>query len=191
MTRHSEDVSSVILAGGQSKRMGSNKALLSIRGITFIESIIQTLERRFTHIYISAGSADEYEFLTYPFIPDIFRNCGPLAGIHAALMTIDRESLFTVTCDVPFVSENVIDLLLESIDPHRAVLAHDGERLHPLIGIYPRSACDVIEQYLQAGGRHVKRFLDHVGYKQVDISRFAHEVKNCNTIAEYERMIRG
>ncbi len=189
MTRRYDTISAVVLAGGQSRRMGANKALLRIDDITFIARIINTLQERFPGIYISANKQEEYEVLKRPVIPDIFTGYGPLAGIHAALNTIPTNYVFTVPCDVPFISTGVVDMLVDAIESDTIVIAYDGERTHPLIGIYPRSACKSLEEYLQNNERQVHKFLEMSKHRRVDIAKFAEAVKNINTVEEYKRIV--
>ncbi len=190
MIKRRDEISAVILAGGQSRRMGSNKALLPIGNITFIARIINTLQRRFSNIYISANNPEEYEVLKRPVIIDIFRGYGPLAGIHAALKNIPTEYAFTVSCDVPFISTDVIDTLVDAVESETILIADDGQRLHPLIGIYPRSVYNHLDEYLQNNEKQVHMFLDGMKHKRIDVSQYQDAVKNINTIEEYERIIR-
>jgi len=190
MTTRRDEISAVILAGGQSKRMGSNKALLPIGDITFIARITNTLQQRFSKIYISANNPEEYEVLKRPVITDIFRGYGPLAGIHAALKNIPTEHAFAVSCDVPFISTEVIDALVSAIVPGTILIADDGQRLHPLIGIYPRSVYNKLDEYLRNNEKQVHKFLDGMKHKRVDVSQHRDAVKNINTIEEYERIVR-
>lgn len=184
------DIAGAVLAGGKSTRMKSNKALLSVDGVPFIRRIVDTLERRFSRIYISANRADDYVFLNHPIIPDVYEDGGPLAGIHAVLKSVSAAYVFTVSCDVPFISTDVIDTLIEKTEPDTILIADDGTHIHPLIGIYPRSVCDNLGKYLQSGERKARRFLETVDHKRVDVSHAAGAVKNINTVEEYQREIR-
>jgi len=184
-----QNIAGVILAGGGSRRMGVDKALLKVDGITFIERIAATLERRFFALYISSNKADHYAFLNRPVIPDIFTQCGPLAGIHAALNHISTDYIFTVSCDVPFISTNVIDAFLDKLEPETILIADDGTRTHPLIGIYPRTMYNSLERYLQKGKRYAHGFLETVHVKNVDVSQFLKAVRNINTVDEYSKQI--
>ncbi len=169
--------------------MGVNKALLKVGGISFIECIDAVLEQRFSEIYISANDTGPYAFLNRPVIPDIFEDSGPLAGIHAALKSIHTDYLFTVSCDIPFISTNVIDAFLDKLEPETILIADDGTRTHPLIGVYPRTINTSIEQYLREGNRKVQGLLKTVQLKKVDVSSFTKEVMNINTVEEYEKEI--
>lgn len=184
-----KDIAGMVLAGGMSTRMQRNKALIIVDGVTFIQRIVQTLEQRFSRIYISANWADEYAFLNHPIIPDVYENGGPLAGIHAVMRSVKSDYIFTVTCDVPFISTNIIDAVIDKIEPGTILVADDGMRTHHLLGVYPRSMIKTIENYLERGDRRVARFLSEAPHKKIDVSQFAREVKNINTVVEYEREV--
>ena len=166
--------------------MTRNKALLPIDGVPFIQRIVRTLEKRFSTVYVSANREDEYRFLGRPIVPDRIGNGGPLAGIHSLLHVVPAEYLFTVPCDVPYLSIHVIDALVRNLERDTVVVAHDGDRMHPLIGVYPRSLSGQLETYLETGGRKVSRFLETVRYRPVDVSRYRAEVRNINTPTEYK-----
>ncbi|MBC8551622.1 MAG: molybdenum cofactor guanylyltransferase, partial [Candidatus Brocadiales bacterium] len=74
-------MNAVILVGGKSSRMGSNKAFLKLKGKTFIEMQIELLREMFDEIFISVNTSSEYEYLNLPIFKDIYPGKGPLGGI--------------------------------------------------------------------------------------------------------------
>jgi len=185
-----DDIAAVILAGGQSKRMGSNKALLRIDEVTFIARIINTLRERFSEIIISANDPHEYLVFKRPVLPDTFKNYGPLAGIHAALNSISSEYVFTTSCDVPFITTEIVDAIIEKRDLDTVLIADDGTRTHPLIGLYPKAVFTAIDRYLREDKRSVHHFLTTVKLVKVDVSKYSNSLRNINTPEDYEREIR-
>ena len=89
------DVCAVILAGGQSRRMGFNKALIDVNGRPIISLLIDQVSQVTNRILISSNDSSSYRFLNFPVVPDHFAGCGPLAGLHAA-MRFNDCSLFIV-----------------------------------------------------------------------------------------------
>lgn len=179
------DIAGVVLAGGKSRRMRQDKALLTSEGETFISRVVKTLEQRFVHVFISANITGRYAFLDHPIVPDVFEDSGPLGGIHAVLKTIPTEYLFTVTCDVPFITTEVIDAITEKAEPNVVVIADDGTHIHPLIGLYPKTVSHDLEHFLKSGKRKVQEFLKVVTHKTVDVSHLADKLKNINTLETY------
>jgi molybdenum cofactor guanylyltransferase len=186
MSKVRDDIAGGVLTGGRSSRMTRNKALLTIDGIPFIQRIVRTLGKRFSLVYVSANREDEYRFLERPIVPDRIMDGGPLAGIHSLMQVLPVEYLLTVSCDVPYLSIRVIDALVRDLERDTVIVAHDGDRIHPLIGVYPRSVSGQLETYLETGGRKVSRFLETVRYRSVNISRYRAEVRNINTPTDYK-----
>jgi FdhD protein len=109
-------VTGVILAGGASSRMGSNKALLPYRGGVFVEAIFRQLRRLFPEVLLVTNSPEQYQFLPCRKVPDIFPGHGALAGIHAGLHHSSTDAIFVVACDMPYLNTALV----------RAVAAHPG-----------------------------------------------------------------
>ncbi len=183
------DIAGMVLAGGKSTRMKRNKALLNVEGVSFVERIVETLEQRFSRICISANCPDEYAFLEYPIVPDVFEDSGPLAGIHAVMKSERTEYLFVVTCDIPFINTDVIDTIIDKRESDKILIADDGLRSHYLVGLYPRIILEELEKFLERDGRQVGVFINSVNHKTVDVSAFSYALKNINTAEEYEKEI--
>ena len=94
----------IILAGGKSSRMGTNKALLTIDGKTVIERIVNQLEQIVDEIIVVTNPFHDYEFLQLPMVEDKWKGMGPLAGIEAGLNASTTERNLIVACDMPFIS---------------------------------------------------------------------------------------
>ena len=117
----------IILSGGKSSRMGTNKALLPFKEKTNIERIRDELRSLFDDIILVTNDPESYEFLKIKTVSDKYPGKGPLAGVHAGLMASNYEENIVVACDMPFVSADlagtlVLDKLnvryLEEVDLH-------------------------------------------------------------------------
>lgn len=177
----------VILAGGDSRRMGRCKALLTIEGKTMVERLREELGD-FDPIYLAANSPIPGEGLIR--VEDVYPHAGPLGGLHAALLATGREALFCVPCDLPNFTRRLPELLARSM-PHwaQAVICRDqGLRLHPLCGIYRRSLLPQLEECLSQGRRRVMDLLDKVPYTALDVGQeLPREVFfNMNTPQDYQ-----
>ena len=91
--------SAVILAGGKSRRMGRNKALLEFDGETLIQRLYRLLDDDFDEVLVSANDPETYGFLDAPLVPDIYEGGGCLAGLHAGLLSARGESCFFAACE--------------------------------------------------------------------------------------------
>ena len=100
-------VGCVILAGGKSSRMGTDKALLELNGKKFIEQISEELDW-FEEKIIAHGNNRELSGTSWTLISDSYPNHGPIGGIHAALSVCQSDALFVVTCDIPLISKRLV-----------------------------------------------------------------------------------
>ncbi len=183
------DVTAAILAGGTSSRMGTNKALLKLGNTTFIQRIAGTLGSVFERVVIIANRADEYAFLHLPIFSDIYPQCGPLGGLHSALVHSSTPHVFIASCDIPFITDAMTRALLENASAETTTIASDGEQTHPLFGIYPTTLLTAVEHALHSGQRSMFAFLSTQNVNVLDFSPFRAQLRNINTIEEYQALI--
>src|SRR5688572_20417127 len=100
------DLCAVLLAGGQSRRMGRNKALIPLDGCPIITRLACEAGQLTDQIIISANDIPVYESLGLPIVPDVYQGQGPLAGLHAAMTYSERPLLLALACDLPAVKES-------------------------------------------------------------------------------------
>ena len=93
------DLSAVILAGGNSRRMGTDKALLVLQGRSLIGTIVDRVRMITDEIWISANDQFKYEFLGLPVIQDVYQGQGPLAGLHSGMRHTGRPLVLLLACD--------------------------------------------------------------------------------------------
>lgn len=146
-----DSVNGVILAGGRSKRMGTDKALIPIHGKPMIQHVAETLQSVFKTVLVASDFLQRYEFLGFAVIPDEFKDSGPLAGIQAALKISAPAAVFVLPCDMPFFPSDLVTYLLafESNAPVRVLST--PERSFPLCGYYSQSALPMITRSLEKG----------------------------------------
>lgn len=159
----SSDVSALILAGGSSRRMGENKALLEITGQFFIERVINAVRPLADDILLISNDPDPYTFLHLPIIPDIQPDYGPLMGLYSGLSAARHELTLLLACDMPFVQTAFLRHMLVSAKNYDVVVPKSEEGLHALHAFYRRSTClPAIEQALKQGKRRTISFYDQV-----------------------------
>ncbi|WP_077215125.1 molybdenum cofactor guanylyltransferase [Bacillus dakarensis] len=155
----------IILAGGKSTRMGTNKALLDINGKKVIERIIDELRHNVNNMIIVTNSFEDYKFLQLPMVKDRYKGMGPLAGIHAGLSASDTERNLIVACDMPFVSPALGTLLLEELSEYQAVVPEIEGQLHPLFAAYRKDVQEEIEEALKREQLRIRSFFDRIHVK--------------------------
>lgn len=144
------ELSAFILAGGQSSRMGSDKAFIEFQGQTLLNRALELARSVADDVYI-VGQRAKYSAFA-PTIEDIFPGCGPLGGIHAALRSSKRELNLILAVDVPFVSTALLGLLVAVAEKSTAIVTvpRAGKGWQPLCAVYRREFAAAAEEALQA-----------------------------------------
>jgi molybdenum cofactor guanylyltransferase len=133
--------SAVLLAGGESRRMGTDKATFLFRGKPLWQVQLETLRKlRPAEIFLSARTDPSWRPDDVQFIADIPPLCGPLSGIAASLAKIHTAHLLALAIDIPFMTENYLRSICDAIEPGRGVVAKIDNRAEPLAAVYPREA---------------------------------------------------
>lgn len=156
-----DKINAVLLAGGQSSRFGSDKALLPFAGRTLIEYIYNKLSQNFNRVIVVA-SRDEYSFLKNAEIrEDIYQNKGPLAGIYTGLYYSKSQYNFICGCDMPFLSRQYFDFLknmaVENPEAEMIVPQYRGY-LEPLAALYQKSLLPQIREQITNDNLKIKSF---------------------------------
>jgi molybdopterin-guanine dinucleotide biosynthesis protein A len=156
------DVCAVVLAGGQSRRMGVNKALLEIDGKPLIRILIDRILPVTERILISSNDSQSYSFLDFPVIPDHFPGNGPLAGFHSAMLYTTCPLYIILACDLPNLKTALLRSLVDLAEGFDAAVPRTADGIiHPLCAVYRRTCLPSIERALARGANKVIRtFLD-------------------------------
>jgi molybdopterin-guanine dinucleotide biosynthesis protein A len=146
------DITAFILAGGKSTRMGADKAFVALDGRTLLQRALELAKSVGSDVRIVG---DPQKFAPFaPTVEDVFPNCGPLGGIHAALRSSQTELNLILAVDVPFVPPALLQYLIERArnSAFAAVtVAQSGGRYQPLCAIYKREFAIAAEKSLRAG----------------------------------------
>jgi molybdopterin-guanine dinucleotide biosynthesis protein A len=142
-----------VIAGGRSSRMGADKAFLDFHGQTLLDHALTAMDAVCDRVAIVGDPArfPKYEFV----VADVFSGCGPLAGIHAALVHSPVELNLMLAVDMPFVSRELLAFLFASAadeDNHAIItVPRTSKGLQPLCAVYRRDFSATAEQALRAG----------------------------------------
>ncbi|MBB6330918.1 molybdopterin-guanine dinucleotide biosynthesis protein A [Chryseobacterium sediminis] len=169
----------IVLAGGQSSRMGQDKALMKLGEKTVIEHVIDNLSKVFDEVYISGNHSN------YPdskgIIKDIITLKGPMGGIYSAL-DYCREDIFVCSCDMPFFSSELIKDILQKKEENRINVAQYKEKVYPVVGIYPYSFLDAFTKSIEKENLKMMHFLQQQNAKYIQFSGdFESQFLNINT----------
>jgi molybdopterin-guanine dinucleotide biosynthesis protein A len=138
-----------ILAGGKSKRMGTNKSLLKIGELTIIERVVNLMKELFKEVILITNQSEEFSFLKLPMQEDIHKNTGPLAGIHSALVRTTTDKNFIISCDMPLMTSGVIKYLIEYPTNKLITIAKANNFVQQLCGVYSQSLVPYIENIIE------------------------------------------
>jgi len=163
------DITGVILAGGQSSRFGSNKALALLHGKPLVRHVADTVALIFSDRLLVTNTPEQYDFLNMPMIKDQYQGMGPLAGIHAALRHTDKSWIFVVGCDMPAVTPELFAFLCSFVHgDYEAVIPWLETGAQPLCGLYQKKVLTRIEQYLRSGKAQVKELLENLAVRKIN-----------------------
>jgi molybdenum cofactor guanylyltransferase len=145
------DCTAIIMAGGDSRRMGQDKANLLLGERTLLQSVISTLQPLFAEVIISVRQPRPG--IALPQVCDNPLHAGPLAGLAAALERATTPWIFAVACDMPFITPAVIEYLARQRAHCQAVVPMVGGFPQPLAAFYSTSCLDVVRDILSSNGK--------------------------------------
>ena len=193
MDGSSPDVTAFILAGGKSTRMGADKAFVIFDGGTLLARALEVVRSVTSDVRIVGNASKFASFASV--VEDIFRECGPLGGIHAALRASRTELNVILAVDLPFVSPALIEYLIkrarECAAARVTVAQADGGR-QPLCAVYRRAFADAAEQALLAGHYRIDALFEAgnakvIGEEELEAAGFSSRMfRNLNTRAELQ-----
>jgi molybdopterin-guanine dinucleotide biosynthesis protein A len=159
----------LLLAGGESRRMGRSKALLPVCETTLVEWMVGRLASGFEQLLVSAGDERQLpEGLRVHLVRDLRPGAGPLAGIEAGLAASRYEVLVAVACDMPRVGGGLTQRLLAASEGHDAAVPRVGGRPEPACAAYRRSAAPAITTLLDAGRLQAAAALEELDVRWLD-----------------------
>lgn len=161
-------VSGAILAGGQSRRMGSDKAALLIQGEPLLRRVARLVRAITPDVAVIGPPERAALVLDVPIIPDGWPNRGPLGGIATALQAFAGNVVLVVGCDMPFLNPTLLRYLITLVPGYDAVVVRADGEAHPLHAVYQQSCLPIIEAQLLAGDLKVQRFLARLKVRFVE-----------------------
>lgn len=178
----------ILLAGGDSTRMGRDKTMLPIDGQPMIKHIYEQLQPHFSQTIVSSSNASLHDFLGATVVADDVAGRGPLAGIASALKASASNVNFVMACDMPEIDAGLIRAMLRQVGDYDAVVPKVGPQMYePLFAVYKKSALPAIEQVLQSGSNRVIDCFDRCRVKYIDLP--GRQFSNINTKAEYRGLV--
>lgn len=180
-----QPASAIILAGGQSRRMGQDKSLMPLQGEPMIQRLANRLRPLFGELLIGANDPSKYRFLGADVVPDLQPDQGPLMGIASCLARARHELGFVVSCDIPEIDADLIIEMLKAAEGHDIVIPEwpDG-KVEPLFAVYRKTVIAPALDLLAGGQRRIADLFDRVRTRRVPM-RDTGWYRNVNTIEDY------
>jgi molybdopterin-guanine dinucleotide biosynthesis protein A len=182
----------IVLAGGESRRMGRDKAFLKLDGVPLIEHVLRTLRIIFPKTIIVTNNPSAYALFDAVVVTDaVYKQC-PLTGIYSGLLHSTDEYNFVAACDMPFLNPGLISYMTGLVKDHDIVVPMIAGRVEPLHAIYSKKLLPIIEKRLQGDALQVRGIFGEARMRYVtetELDRYDPErrsFKNLNTLEEYK-----
>jgi molybdopterin-guanine dinucleotide biosynthesis protein A len=183
------EITGVVLAGGQGRRMGGvDKGLVELDGRPLVAHVLSRLAPQVADVLINANqNLDRYAAFGVPVVPDdVGGFAGPLAGLHAGLTRATRDYVATAPCDSPFLPADLVARLYAALAAHGAQLAvaKTLDQPHPVFCLVRRDVLPHLAAFLNSGGRKIDAWYATLSVVEVQFDDEADAFRNINTAAE-------
>ena len=182
-------ISGFILAGGNSRRIGTNKALLLFEQKPFLQHIVNIIEPICDKVFISGQNSD-YKRFGIEMVPDLYSDCGPIAGIFSALKYSFCDWNLLVSVDAPFVNKELFFYLISNIGEADCVIPKHISGVEPLIALYHRRSLPQIEEMIKSGDYRLTNLLAKLNARYVDCNHLIKKdprlFMNINRMEDYQ-----
>jgi len=180
-----KDITGIILAGGKSSRMGTDKGFLLLNEKPFMQYSIDALKPLVSEIIIVSDNAD-YDVFGLKRINDITKNAGPVAGISAGLEASSTECNLILSCDIPLINSEILQKLIDNIDDMSQIIQIESRgKSMPLIAIYKKQVTKTFNTFLQAYERRLRVVIKSCISKNIVLEKeYEFSTMNVNTQAE-------
>ncbi len=165
----SEAVSAILLAGGKSSRLGTDKAKVKLDGESvLIQTIAEKLSAVSDDIVVSTNGR-RYEDITIPvrWATDVNPGAGSLMGLYSGLLSVRYDYAIAVACDMPFINIELLKYMVAMPRDYDALLPMIGDKTEQLHSIYSKSCLPKMEKFLGSGRLKITAFLAEIDVKYV------------------------
>jgi molybdopterin-guanine dinucleotide biosynthesis protein A len=177
-----ELITGIVLAGGKSTRMGTDKGLIRLSGKPMVQHVLDPLARVCHRILVVSGNP-MYGMFGFELVKDEAPEFGPVMGILSGLRQSKTERNLILSCDAPFVTFDLLKQLVLLSDDADVVAASSEKGIHPLIAVYKRSCIPVFEQAVADDEHRLRTVLEHLKVEELIVDN-DELVRNMNTQAD-------
>ena len=174
-----------VLAGGKSRRMGTDKGLVLFQGIPMIRHILNLLDELQLTTSIISSNPDYLQF-GKPVYSDVIPDKGPMGGLYTAMENSKATLILLLACDMPSINKEGIESLLKSAKSDKVIAATNGKQISPLFGCYPRSMKEEVKKAILADNLKMQDFVMSQPHILLDLKALKNSevLENINTREE-------
>lgn len=187
MRKETKRLSVGILAGGESSRMGQDKALIRIGNERIIDRVSGEL-KGFSEVIVSAGKPGLYEELGFPIVYDEYKGIGPIEGLRQVLSAAKEDHVFICAADMPHIKKELAEYIAGYISTdYDCYVIADEDHIQPLCAIYSKAVLPVIEELIREGKYRLREIFSRVRTKYITLELTCFDkktVRNINTRKE-------
>jgi molybdopterin-guanine dinucleotide biosynthesis protein A len=157
-----------VLAGGESKRFGGNKALHRIGDGTLVDLLCGRLSDMFDRVRVVARTRESVNDISFEVLEDVRDERCPLTGIYSGLYRLGQGKAFFVACDLPLVRPAIIEHIVKESQGVEAAVPRTKKGLEPLCAVYDASCLGAIRSAFSAGNLRTVSFLESVKTRTIE-----------------------
>ncbi|WP_298238122.1 molybdenum cofactor guanylyltransferase [uncultured Algibacter sp.] len=187
--KYKKHITGIILAGGKSSRMGTDKGFLILNNKPFVQYSIDALKPLVDEVIIVSDNSD-YDVFGLKRIIDITKNAGPVSGIYSGLEASKTELNLILSCDIPLITSEVLKQLINAVDENSEIIqVESNSKTMPLIALYKRPIKDKFKSFLEQDERRLRVAIKACNYKNVVLDEvYQNTTVNVNTKEELKQI---
>ncbi|MDO5981055.1 molybdenum cofactor guanylyltransferase [Flavivirga spongiicola] len=184
-----KDITGIILAGGKSSRMGTDKGFLVLNEKSFIQRSIDAIKPLVSNIIIVSDNPD-YDILSYERVTDTIKDAGPIAGICSGLDASQTNYNLVLSCDIPLIKTEILEKLIMNIDTNSDIIQIESNgKAMPLIALYKKQCSIIFNNLLKTDEKRLRMAVSQCRVKNIPLDNNDYNTTmNVNTKEELKQL---
>ena len=167
------DITGIILVGGQSRRMGRDKAFLKVDGVPIVERVLEVFGRCFGRVLLIGNIEERLADYGLPVLADVYPGSS-LGGLYTGLLLAETHHVFVSSCDLPFPNAEIVRYFSSLKSGFDAVVLRTDEGFEPLFALYSKSCLPAIKDLLDSGNCCAYAYYPQIHVRYVAYEEIAH-----------------
>jgi molybdopterin-guanine dinucleotide biosynthesis protein A len=186
------EITGIILAGGKSQRMGTDKGLLVYKGKPFISHVYDALKPIVGDNIVIVSLNAAYDAFGYNRIEDLISDKGPVGGLYTALKQSKTKLNLVLSVDVPLITSELLEWLVQNHDDaYLMTQVQSNEKASPLIAIYDRALQIPLGEHLAGNQLKLQGLIENINHQTLEIpSKWSAQVQNINTNEDFQKILK-